>query len=263
MRFGGGGLSGVTVTLAEVTAGSGAGATQSTTTDISGHYCFSALSDRVYRITPRKPGYAFAPARGRAKLAGAKVARRNFTATLSGCFATGKVTHGASGLGGVIINLTGAETWTTTTRSEGSYSFAALAEGEYTVTPTSGAGYTFLPENRSFKIGGAAVTGLDFAVAVGSLTVTLTPERAIAEGARWKVGMGFSRKSGVTVANLPAVPHTVTFKALRDWTTPPTQTVTIVAGETARVTGTYQSLDAGFAGTPTSGKTSLKAGFTH
>ena len=120
VRLGGVGLSGVTVTLREVTTGSGAGATRNATTDTGGHYCFPGLSDGICRITPAMTGYAFTPARGRVKLAGTKVARRNFTASLSGCFATGKVTHVASGLGGVTINLTCTETRTTTTRSVGS-----------------------------------------------------------------------------------------------------------------------------------------------
>ena len=114
------------------------------------------------------------------------------------------------------------------------------------MTPTSQAGFTFLPENRSFKISGGGVAGLDFTVALGSLKVTITPKKAVRRGARWQVDKGFWMRSGVPVADLPAGPHTVTFKVRSDWITPPSQTVTIVAGETAPATGTYRTIDADF-----------------
>jgi serine protease len=55
----------------------------------------------------------------------------------------------------------------------GAYSFADVADGTYTVTPTK-TGITFTPASRSVTVKGADVTGVDFAVQGGGGTVTLS-----------------------------------------------------------------------------------------
>ena len=55
---------------------------------------------------------------------------------------------------GATVNLTGAATTTTTADGTGSYSFTALINGSYTVTPTN-AGYVFTPANQAVKVSGA------------------------------------------------------------------------------------------------------------
>ena len=98
--------------------------------------------------------------------------------------------------------------------------------------------------------------------AFGSLKVKIIPKDAVVAGGRWRVDNGAWKKSGATVTELPVGPHTVAFKAVSGWVTPAKQTVTIVAGEATLANVTYETLNAGFSGTPTSGKVGLRVKFT-
>ena len=89
---------------------------------------------------------------------------------------------------GVTITLSGASAATTTTDSSGNYTFANLANGDYTITPSK-AGYTFTPANYSVTISGADVTGKNF-------TATVVPVYYTISGTITLNGSGFS---GVTV----------------------------------------------------------------
>ncbi|MEW6418138.1 MAG: Ser-Thr-rich GPI-anchored membrane family protein [Nitrospirota bacterium] len=104
---------------------------------------------------------------------------------------SGTVTSGGTGLGGVTMTLSGAANAITTTAADGSYSFAGLSNGNYTVTPTL-AGYVFSPSNRPVTIAGANVTGQNFTVA-GYLLVTVPKEGEIwgagsTQTIRWTFG---------------------------------------------------------------------------
>jgi hypothetical protein len=71
----------------------------------------------------------------------------------------------------------------------------------------------------------------------GSLQVTLTGGGS---GAEWQVDTnGTYRKSGITVSNLSAGSHTVSFKPVPGWNTPTNQTVTLTAGTLTRTVGIY------------------------
>ena len=78
------------------------------------------------------------------------------------------MTHAISGVvggdvaSGVTVSLTGASTASTTTDGTGNYGFAGLADGNYTLTPSKG-GYTFSPASFAVTVGGADVTGKNFA----------------------------------------------------------------------------------------------------
>jgi N-acetylneuraminic acid mutarotase len=61
----------------------------------------------------------------------------------------------------ITINLTSGVTNSTTTASDGTYSFTGLGNGTYTVTPVL-KGYTFSPINQVVTISGANVTGQNF-----------------------------------------------------------------------------------------------------
>src|SRR6185295_858082 len=45
----------------------------------------------------------------------------------------------------------------------------------------------------------------------GSVSVTIQPPEAVADGARWSVDGGTAQVSGASVTNLPAGPHAVQF----------------------------------------------------
>ena len=62
---------------------------------------------------------------------------------------------------GVTITLSGASSASTNTGSGGSYSFAGLSNGTYTIAPTK-TGYTFSPINRSVTVSNANITGQNF-----------------------------------------------------------------------------------------------------
>ena len=61
----------------------------------------------------------------------------------------------------VTINLASGVTNSTTTASDGTYSFTGLGNGTYTVTPIL-KGYTFSPINQVVTISGANITGQNF-----------------------------------------------------------------------------------------------------
>jgi hypothetical protein len=61
------------------------------------------------------------------------------------------------------LELSGAAAATTTTDGEGYYSFTDLADGSYTVTPTSTTRYCY-PYFRQVEVQGAGVSGVDFEV---------------------------------------------------------------------------------------------------
>jgi hypothetical protein len=62
---------------------------------------------------------------------------------------------------GVTVTLGGASSATTVTDGSGHYTFSAVTNGDYTVTPSL-RGYTFSPASTSVRVNGANVTGQDF-----------------------------------------------------------------------------------------------------
>ena len=62
---------------------------------------------------------------------------------------------------GVLVSLGGAPGTTTTTDSSGNYSFAGLANGSYTVTPSK-TGFTFSPPNQTVTITNGNVAAVNF-----------------------------------------------------------------------------------------------------
>jgi hypothetical protein len=72
----------------------------------------------------------------------------------------------------------------------------------------------------------------------GSLQTDIRPETA---SAKWQVDGGEWQESGAIVTGLREGGHTVTFSRLSGWFKPAEQTVSITAGETSVITGTYQT----------------------
>jgi len=64
-------------------------------------------------------------------------------------------------LQGATVNLTGPVSATTTTDSNGNYSFEGLANNTYTVTPTK-SGYTMSPVSRNVTVNGVNMTNQNF-----------------------------------------------------------------------------------------------------
>ncbi|HOV85663.1 MAG TPA: RHS repeat protein [Syntrophobacteraceae bacterium] len=73
----------------------------------------------------------------------------------------------------------------------------------------------------------------------GSLTMALSPARAVDDGARWNVDAGVWQPSGATVSGLSVGSHVVSFKTLAGWTTPAAQNLAVAANQTTSGTGNY------------------------
>ncbi len=79
----------------------------------------------------------------------------------------------------------------------------------------------------------------------GSLQVTITPTNAVSGGAQWQVDSGPGENSGVTLTNLTAGSHIVSFTPISGFATPAPQTITITSGETTTTSGVYTVVPAG------------------
>ena len=73
----------------------------------------------------------------------------------------------------------------------------------------------------------------------GSLTVKISPSAARDAGAQWRVDGGSYRNSGATVSGLSEGSHTVSFRAIKGWTTPAHQRVYVKRSKTASTSATY------------------------
>jgi inhibitor of cysteine peptidase len=83
---------------------------------------------------------------------------------------SGQVTANGSPLSGVTISLTGTRSFSTTTDSNGNYSFSVPAGGSYTVTPSLAA-YTFSPASQTFSNMSANQTA-NFSGATSTLSIS-------------------------------------------------------------------------------------------
>ena len=75
----------------------------------------------------------------------------------------------------------------------------------------------------------------------GSLCVTIRPAGAVTAGARWRrVGSTAWLASGIVESGVPTGAGQVEFKPVPGWKTPRAISVTIVTGQTAQASRTYQ-----------------------
>lgn len=145
---------GVTITVTGVARSS------STTTNAAGAYSQGGLDNGDYVVTATLAGYSFAPHEGlQVKVAGADVGGANFISTGTHHAIRGTITGVVAS--GVRLELTGASTASTTSAADGSYAFPGIADGTYTVTPTS-AGHGFSPGALTLTLSGADATGQGF-----------------------------------------------------------------------------------------------------
>jgi hypothetical protein len=83
----------------------------------------------------------------------------------------------ATGGSGTTLTLGGAATATTTADTSGSYTFAGLPNGTYTIVP-SRAGFTFAPSSQTMTVNGANVTGVNFTDTATAVAPTITTQPA-------------------------------------------------------------------------------------
>jgi hypothetical protein len=83
---------------------------------------------------------------------------------------------------GVIVNLTGTPSGTTTTDSSGNYSFTGLLNGGYTVTPSK-SGFTFTPTSQPVTVNNANPPSVNFtSAAVPTYTISGNVSGAVTTG---------------------------------------------------------------------------------
>jgi hypothetical protein len=134
--------------------------TVSTTADGSGNYSLPATPNGTYTVTPNGPGFTVTPTSQNVTVSGANIGSVNFTATSIAYAIAGTISGGA----GATVTLTGSSnTLSTTADASGSYSFAGVLSGAYTITPAK-AGLVFTPTNLAVTVTGANVTGANFVV---------------------------------------------------------------------------------------------------
>lgn len=120
-----------------------------TMTDANGTYFLEVNGGGNYTVTVSKRHYTFANASRSFNILSA-----HQTASFDGAIIryniTGSIIENGQALGGVSLNLTGDETATLTTESNGNYSFTVNAGGAYTVTPSK-PGYIFTQPSAAFS----------------------------------------------------------------------------------------------------------------
>jgi hypothetical protein len=151
----GGVITGPSVAGATIVLSGAAAAT--TTADTLGNYSFSGVADGTYTVTPSKTGLSFSPVSQTVTISGAHNLGVNFTASQPTHVVSGTVSGGS----GLTVSLTGTTTATATTDSAGAYSFPAVPNGSYTVTP-SGPGFSVSPISQNVTLSGADVSAVNF-----------------------------------------------------------------------------------------------------
>ncbi|MFO0953520.1 MAG: SdrD B-like domain-containing protein, partial [Isosphaeraceae bacterium] len=190
------GIPGVMVTLTGQDA-AGRPVLLSTTTGTDGAYEFDGLLAGDYTLTETQPA-GYGQGTNAAGSAGGNISGDTVSAvalapaqdapgylfgeggtTLAGTVyvdanADGHRNGGEAGLGGVTVTLRdagGATVAVTTTADDGSFSFANLAAGDYTVVETRPAGYgKGTPEVIDVHVPSTGLTGVDFGVVLASLS---------------------------------------------------------------------------------------------
>jgi hypothetical protein len=155
--------------------------------------------------------------------------------TISGTLSPASLVNGSV----ITLSLPGGGTATTTPDGTGNYSFANLANGTYTLTPSK-SGQTFNPASQTVTIAGGNLVGVNFALQTWSITGTISP--ATASGGTTLALSGAA--SATTTADgqgnysftgLPNGAYTVTPSNSRFVFNPINQAVTISGGNPASI----------------------------
>jgi hypothetical protein len=161
---------GSTVTLAQ-----GGATIGSSIADANGNYSFAGLSNGAYTVTPAKTGFNFTPASQSVTVNGVSQTA-NFAAAPQTWAISGTITPAANGAGSQ-VTLTQGSTMigTATANGSGSYSFAGLVNGNYTVTPAA-TGVVFTPASLTVTVSGGN-QAVNFTAAPPTWTVSglITP----------------------------------------------------------------------------------------
>ena len=117
---------------------------------------------------------------------------------------------------------------------------SGLVKGSHTISfkPVPGWG-TPADQTVTIYTGATTLATGTYGGAAGTLTVTLTPQGAVAAGAQWQLDGGPFQNSSTTLSNLSSGDHTIAFKAIAAWNTPTAQTVTINTSMASTASANY------------------------
>ncbi len=149
---------------------------------------------------------------------------------------SGSVTLNGSGVPGVTVSLSGAATASTTTDSNGNYSFGDIANGSYTITPSL-TGYAFSPSNSSQTMNNANISGVNFTES-GSTIVVTTPAGSGTAGFTNGAGnsASFNLPSGITTDGTNLYVADTRNNAIREFVITTGQVTTLAGSGTAGFT---------------------------
>jgi len=126
-----------------------------TTIDGTGSYSFPSVANGTYTVTPSQPAVDFSPPSQGVTVNGGPAAVPAFTATQQ--MVSGTVTPATVGNGATVSLTQSGKAISTTTVISGSYSFASVPNGTYTVTPTE-AFVVFAPTSQNINVSGSSYT---------------------------------------------------------------------------------------------------------
>ena len=176
------------VTTAGVRLDLSGAATATTTSAADGTYAFPGMVAGTYTVTPTLTGHGFSPGARTVTLGSSDAVGQDFTSSVSDGSAhaiTGSVTGAV--LAGVAITLERGATVLegATTDAGGAFSFPALADGVYRLTPER-TGFAFTPRSLEVTLNGADAPGQAFSAAV---SVAAAPVEELATGGHLASGI--------------------------------------------------------------------------
>lgn len=115
-----------------------------------------------------------------------------------------------------------------------------LSAGTHIVSYTNILGWS-TPGNQTVTVilNQTLVTNSVYVQLFGNLQVSLSPAGAVSAGAQWQLDGGVFQNSGVTLTNLAAGSHTLSFANVVGWTAPTNQTILIASNQTTRIAAIY------------------------
>jgi hypothetical protein len=146
---------------------------------------------------------------------------------------------------------------------EGTSKDFSLMNGNYIIVAQAvdGTGNTSLERRANFTITGSSLTQNPTPTVTPTtptttdtliLTVNIMPADVVPLGAMWRVvGTSDWKNNGDSITTLAAGAYNVEFKEVSGWTTAPTASVTLIAGQSTTQTGTYTQTATTTTSTPT------------
>ena len=159
---------------------------------------------------------------------------------------TWTISGNIAGGAGSTVSLTGASNAVTTADASGAYSFAGVADGSYTVTPTK-SGFSFSPPNQAVTVNGANVASINFAAQAITYSISGTISGVGGVGAKVNVSGTASTvvvadsSGNYTISGLANGSYTVTCSNTGYTFTPASATVTVNGANRTGVNFTSQA----------------------